>query len=216
MIDPNWKNELDAIGLSVDATIERIFQQAKRVQLPAQTTLFRQGDHCANYLIVIRGEIKVFTRAENGREIVLYRLHDGETCILTTACLLSQKHYPAEGVTETEVTAFSIPLAAFDYGVEHARAFRDMVFQSFSSHLHSLITLVEEVAFGKLDLRLNRYLAQHADGEHVLHTTHQELAVELGTAREVVSRQLKEMERGRLIELSRGKIHLLDAFFNPD
>jgi CRP/FNR family transcriptional regulator len=91
--------------------------------------------------------------------------------------------------------------------------FREMVFSSFSSHLSELITLVEEVAFGKLDVRLAKFLIKHCDNEHTLTSTHQNIATELGSAREVISRQLKEMELKGYVTTSRGsiKINNMDA-----
>jgi CRP/FNR family transcriptional regulator len=108
------------------------------------------------------------------------------------------------------VTALAIPAARFNQAIEHSKPFREFVFNSFSSHLSSLITLVEEVTFGKLDIRLARHLLNASTGNAALEITHQQLATELGSAREVISRLLKDFEsRGWLI-LSRGSIKILD------
>jgi CRP/FNR family transcriptional regulator len=129
---------------------------------------------------------------------------------LTTSCLFGNTHYPAEGVTESAVTALAIPAAAFQRGLQESAAFREFVFQSFSAHLASVISLVEEVAFGRLDSRLARHLLAHCDAEQRVKTTHQALATELGSAREVISRLLKELELQGSVEIQRGSIRILD------
>jgi CRP/FNR family transcriptional regulator len=94
--------------------------------------------------------------------------------------------------------------------VQQSDAFRRFVFATFTSHLGSLITLVEAVAFGRVDTRLARHLLDHADAAGTLQATHQALANELGTAREVISRQLKDFEQRQLVRLQRGSISVLD------
>ncbi len=187
-----------------------IIDSAKRVTLPADTTVFYQGANCENYLLIIQGVVKVFTRAENGREIVLYRVNKGQSCTLTTTCLLAHDSYPAEGVTENEVTALIIPLKDFNRGLAQSTSFREFVFNSYSKRLSDVITLVGEVSFNRIDIRLAKQLLSHADNQHKLSMTHQELATELGTAREVISRQLKAFEGNHLLSLHRGKIQLDD------
>jgi CRP/FNR family transcriptional regulator len=195
---------------ALDTDIAALLEGATEVKVPARTTVFHQGDPCSNYLLIIEGNVKVITRAENGREIVLYRLGPGDSCVLTTSCLFANNRYPAEGVTESGVVALTIPAGRFHQAVQQSGAFRHFVFASFSGHLGSLIALVEEVAFGRVDMRLARHLLDHTDGGDSLQATHQELATELGTAREVISRQLKDFEQRRLVRLQRGSITLLD------
>ena len=199
-----------AAGGSTTGGVEALLDNASEITLPAKTTVFHQGDRCGNYLLLIEGNVKVMTRAENGREIVLYRLGPGDSCVLTTACLFSNSRYPAEGVTESGVTALAIPAREFNDAVQSLDAFRQFVFATFGDHLGSLITLVEAIAFGRLDSRLAAHLVRHAGPGDELRITHQELATELGTAREVISRQLKDLEGQGLVSLSRGGIRLLD------
>jgi CRP/FNR family transcriptional regulator, anaerobic regulatory protein len=189
----------------------QLFDSSGIISLPENSTVFHQGDACKNYLIVLDGKVKVFTRAENGREILLYRLFTGDSCVLTTSCLLSNKNYPAEGKTETQVTALTIPVSRFNTALQQSATFREMVFSAFSSHLSELITLVEEVAFGKVDVRLAKHLLTQCDDNNILSSTHQNIATELGSAREVISRQLKELESKGLIKISRGNIEIIDA-----
>jgi len=207
----SWRQVLPQLEISADETARQLLDNASVITLPENKTVFQQGDACKNYLIVLEGKVKVFTRAENGREILLYRLHQGDSCVLTTSCLISNKNYPAEGVTETAVSALAIPTSQFNKALQESTTFRALVFSAFSSHLSELITLVEEVAFGKLDVRLARLLLSQCDARRSLTSTHQNIATELGTAREVVSRQLKELESKGHIEIHRGYIKINDT-----
>ncbi|MCK4676047.1 MAG: Crp/Fnr family transcriptional regulator, partial [Gammaproteobacteria bacterium] len=212
----NWREVLPELEKSVDELTKNLLDASNIVSMPESTTVFQQGDACKNYLIVLDGKVKVFTRAENGREIVLYHLAKGDACVLTTSCLFGNKNYPAEGETETPVKALAIPVKQFNQVLQQSSTFREMVFSAFSSHLSNLITLVEEVAFGKLDARLAKHLLKQCDNENTLTSTHQNIATELGSAREVISRQLKELELKGYIKINRGyiKINDVDALQN--
>lgn len=188
-----------------------ITAHSKQLSLPAGSTVFRQGDSCDNYLLVLRGSLKVFSRAENGREIILYRVKDGESCTLTTACLFAQNLYPAEGLTETEVTALAVPRTIFNQGLAESEQFRKIIFDQYGKRLSDLISLVEALSFGHIEIRLARLLLQLGTDSSSIETTHQALASELGSAREVISRQLKEFERNDLVSLQRGSLSLTDT-----
>lgn len=207
----NWREVFPELEQSADTVATRLLDSANLVSLKKNNTVFHQGDACSNYLIVLDGKVKVFTRAENGREILLYRLSKGDSCVLTTSCLFGHKNYPAEGQTETDVIALAIPEKQFNHAVENSEKFRAMVFAAFSSHLSNLIMLVEEVAFGKLDVRLAKHLLSQSDDENLLTSTHQNIATELGSAREVISRQLKELESKGFIKINRGNIQIINS-----
>jgi len=183
---------------------------ARAVTIPAGTVLFREGSACANFVLVIEGSVRVQKVSEGGREIVLYRVEGGQSCVLTTACLLGGADYSAEGVAETEIRALLLPAAAFRGLLASSEVFRDFVFAAYTARIADLLLLIEEVAFGRIDMRLAGWLAGRggADG---IKATHQEIAVELGTAREVVSRQLKEFERRGWLVLHRGRIAVLES-----
>ena len=186
--------------------LQKIFTQGQKMTVPAGQTVFRQGDNCQNYLIVVNGCVKVLARAENGREIVLYRVTEGSTCVLTTSCLLGHNAYPAEGITETETTAIALPRAVFDEGINNNAVFRQFVFNTYAQRLSGLITLFEEVTLGRLDIRLASYLIKMRNSAGTLSATHQQLAAELGSSREVISRLLKNFEKQGWVHLSRGHI----------
>lgn len=197
------------------ATIEpearrRLAAEARPITLPAGVTVFHDGDACTNYLLVLDGSVRVQKVSSGGREITLYRVGDGQTCILTTSCLLAGERYPAEGVTETEVRAIALPGTLFQALLAGSAGFRQFVFSVYARRITDLIELVEDVAFGRMDLRLAARLRDSADAAGVVSATHQELAAELGSAREVVSRLLKDFEHRGLVTLHRGRIELRD------
>ncbi|MGI9336191.1 MAG: Crp/Fnr family transcriptional regulator [Gammaproteobacteria bacterium] len=184
---------------------------ARVVSLPAGARAFAAGAPCEHYLLLISGTVRVQQVSVSGREIVLYRVEGGESCILTTACLLAVRPYAAEGVTETPVEAVLLPRTTFERLMDRSAVFRRFVFSSYAHRLADLLVLVEEVAFGRLDVRLARCLLERGDSRGRVGLTHQALAVELGSAREVVSRQLKEFERQGWVRRERGEIEIVDT-----
>ena len=126
-MDALWKQVLPQLA-EIDAAVTNGFlAHSREITLPAQTVVFRQGDECRHYLLVLQGKVRVLTRALNGREIVLYRLGAGDSCVLTTACLFGKERYPAEGVTETAVTALTLPDGVFHRALQDSGAFREFV-----------------------------------------------------------------------------------------
>lgn len=211
MKENNWRQVLPDLSASADELTKNLLDASNVISLPENSTVFQQGDACKNYLLVLEGNLKVFTRSENGREIVLYHLKQGDSCVLTTSCLFGNKSYPAEGKTETPVTALAIPANQFNTAIQQSEKFRNLVFSAFSSHLSDMITLVEQVAFGKIDVRLAKYLLEQHDGNNHITSTHQNIATELGSAREVISRQLKTLESKGYIIIGRGNIEIVNA-----
>ncbi|HYD67184.1 Crp/Fnr family transcriptional regulator [Azospirillum sp.] len=207
----DWLGTFAALARLEPAALKLLQDSVVRADLPRGAVLFEPGALCRNYLMVLDGSARVQMVAENGREIILYRVARGGTCVLTTSCLMTEAPYNAEGVAETEVSALALPSGPFHQLLAQSDVFRRFVFTSFGTRITSLLTLLEEVAFGRVDLRLARFLLEHRDARSELPMTHQALAVELGTAREVVSRQLKEFERQGFVTLNRGCIAVANA-----
>ncbi|MDX1594060.1 MAG: Crp/Fnr family transcriptional regulator [Gammaproteobacteria bacterium] len=207
---PDWLGTFPRLASLDPATRDRLTDGAQPVTLPPGTTLFHDGDRCSSYLLVRDGSVRVQKVSSNGREITLYRVGDGQTCILTTSCLLAGERYPAHGITETEVHAIALPGDLFQALLADSPGFREFVFSVYARRIADLITLVEEVAFARMDLRLAALLCESTDASDVLNATHQELAAQLGTAREVVSRLLKDLEHRGLVTLRRGRVELID------
>lgn len=195
----------------LEPEVARLLQRAARVvQLPAGSRIFGPGQAPQHLLLLLAGTVRVQQVAENGREIVLYRVAAGEGCVLTAACLMAFEDYLAEGIAESAVEAVAIPRAAFDEAIARSAVFRRLVFGTFSRRVTDLCRVIEEVAFSRIDLRLAQRLLKLADGEGQVAQTHQQLAAELGTAREVISRQLQEFQRRGWVAATRGAVRLTD------
>jgi CRP/FNR family transcriptional regulator len=182
---------------------------SKVVHLPAGARVFEPGQHADNLLLLLSGTVRVQQRSESGREVFLYRVNAGESCVLTTACMLADEDYAAEGLTETEVEAVVIPRRLFDDLAARSEVFRTFIFRAYSRRIADLFSLIDDIVFQRVDVRLAARLLDLAQ-DGTVHATHQVLAVELGTAREVISRTLGEFQRRAWVEQARGEIRILD------
>jgi CRP/FNR family transcriptional regulator len=158
---------------------------------------------------LLAGTVRVQQRSASGREVFLYRVHGGESCVLTTACLLADESYAAEGLAETDVEAVALSKSAFDEMTGASPQFRKFVFRAYSHRIAELFALIDDIVFQRMDVRLAGRLLDLAQGGVVV-ATHQALASELGTAREVVSRTLGEFQRRGWVEQARGEVRLLN------
>ncbi|GGC84446.1 Crp/Fnr family transcriptional regulator [Halopseudomonas salina] len=177
----------------------------RTMPLPVGQVLFSPGDPCGGLPLVLGGSVKVQMTAVSGNRIVLYRMGANDICTLSIGCLMSGRGHRAEAVVEESGEAIMLPRGLFDRMMAASAAFRAGIMTSYGLRLDDLMLLVEEVAFRRMDERLEQWLATRANqGE--IHATHQDIAEELGTAREVVSRLLKELERQGRVVLARGRI----------
>lgn len=185
-----------------------LHEQAQTLRAPAGGVLFDAGQACQALPLVLSGDIRVSKRAENGREIRLYDVHPGELCIVTVSCLLGGVLYPATGIARSEVHALALPRALFLRLTASHAAFREAVFALFAERLTNLMQLVEEVAFHQLDQRLAAWLLAR---DSPILAAHLDIALELGSVREIVSRLLKQFEEYGYVRLGRGRIEVLDT-----
>ena len=185
----------------------RLEAEAQVLRLPAQQRVFGERDACRGFPLVLEGVIRVAKADARGRCLKLYDVGPGDSCILTSSCLLSQRDYPAEGNTESEVELALIPAPLFMTLVEQSGEMRRHVFALFSDRLVEMMGLVESVAFQRLDQRLAARLLGHGG---TLRLTHQQLADELGTAREIVSRVIAQFADEGLVRSGRQEIEILD------
>ncbi len=204
----NWIDRFPGLtGLEED--LKGPLKAASRVvKMPAGTQIFGPGQAPENFLLLIHGTVRVQQVSEAGREIVLYRVSAGESCALTTACLMGYEEYLAAGIAESDIEAVAIPRSTFDDLIARSKVFRKFVFTAFSVRVTNLFRVIEDVAFSRIDIRLAQKLLPLLDGKDHISVTHQQLAFELGTAREVISRQLTEFQRRGWIEMSRGTVRI--------
>jgi len=210
MSQSDWINQFPGLSRLPSDIRDYLQAQSKVITIPSETVIFGPGKPPEQLLLLLSGTVRVQKTSEQGREIVLYRVHAGESCVLTTACLMAYEDYSAEGIAETGLTAVAIPREVFDRMVADSPEFRQFVFTAYSRRMTDLFAVVEEIAFGRIDIRLAQKLIELAADQSTVHATHQKLAIELGTAREVISRQLSEFQRRKWIEQARGVIHLID------
>jgi CRP/FNR family transcriptional regulator len=204
----DWTQHFPGLSKLEPAIAKPLIETSKLVSLPGGTRIFGPGQAPEAYLLLIEGTVRVQQVSDAGREIVLYRVSAGESCALTTACLMGYEEYQAEGIAETDVKAVAIPRATFDDLIAKSATFRKFVFTAFSVRVTNLFRIIEEVAFERIDVRLAQRLLELGGTSGHLELTHQQLASELGTAREVISRQLTEFQRRGWIATSRGSIDI--------
>jgi len=206
----DWTEFFPPLRLLPADDLNRLRQSSMVLEMAAGSRIFGPGQAPQHFLLLLEGAVRVQQTSETGREIVLYRIHAGESCVLTTACLIGHEDYTAEGMAETDVRAVVVPRTVFDEFIGSSGEFRRFVFTAFSHRVTSLFHVIEDLAFSRIDVRLAQRLLDLADEHSNVSTTHQEIANELGTAREVISRQLREFQRRGWIRSSRGAIELLD------
>lgn len=183
---------------------------AATVRLKAQECVFEPGDLCTHFYYLLGGTIRVELLSRAGRPVTLYRFGAGETCILTTACLLSGESYIAEAVTESPVEALALPVATFRERLNGSQPFRELVFQSFAHRLATMMAKIEDITTVPVDQRLAEALLSLTASETGAQVTHDQLAAESGTAREVVSRKLAHWEKNQWIRRGRGHVDILN------
>lgn len=206
----NWLGRFPELERLPGETRAALDRGAAVLSLPEGARVFGPGQAPANFLLLLEGSVRVQQFSEGGRAIVLYRIGAGESCILTTACLMGYADYPAEAVAETPVKAVAVARPLFDSLLAESAPFRGFVFRNFGQRIAALFRVVEDIAFARMDMRLGQKLLALAGDARELSVTQQGLAEELGTAREVVSRMLAELHRRGWIEAARGRIRITD------
>lgn len=173
-------------------------------------TIFNEGDSCAGVPFVAKGCIRVSKIGKNGKEMSVYRIHAGETCILTITSIFSNEPYPLTAIVEEDAEAIIIPYEDFKLFMDTSRNFQEYIYKIISHRFLEVIQVIDEVIFQSIDERLIKLLLKYTknDGNRI-EMTHNKIAVEIGTAREVVSRLLKDMEKKGWIQLARGKIFVI-------
>ncbi|NLM73870.1 MAG: Crp/Fnr family transcriptional regulator [Clostridiaceae bacterium] len=178
-------------------------------KIAPDTILLDESEKCSNVIFVLSGAIRIYKLSEEGREITLYRIGRGETCVLTVACFLGtgEVAFPVAARAEQASEVVVMPAEVFRKFFFEIPALQKYLFSSMASKFYSVLNLVENITFKKTSDRLLDYLiTKTANGTYPLYSTHEIIASEIGTAREVVSRLLKEMEANGIVSLQRGKV----------
>jgi CRP/FNR family transcriptional regulator len=189
------------------ARADQIIAGSRLRRMSVGTVLFSADQPCSGFPLVLEGSVRVSKMAPNGREILLYRVEPGESCILSGSCLMGRSDYSATGIAETDVVVLVISPPVFNELMLQYEPFRRYVFGMYATRLSDVMELVEEVAFRKLDTRLAQLLVLRGP---VINETHQKLADDLGSVREIVTRLLRSFEQRHWVQLEREKIAVLD------
>lgn len=193
--------------IDADERAAVLAREAMRATVPAGTVLFREGTPCQGFPMVLQGAVRVARGSPEGRTLELYRVTPGEICVVSTSCLFGQAALSAHGVATLPTELVLLSPAGFSRWAAH-EPFRRFVFGVFADRLADLMSLVEAVAFQRLDQRLAHALLGHGA---VVSATHQALADELGTVREIVTRLLRRFERAGWVRLARERIEIIDG-----
>ena len=204
-----WPARIEGLSELGEAALHRL-TALPAVRVSKGNVLFRPGDSASGFIFVLSGRVGVYLTGESGREILLYSVSPGETCLQTTLGLLGGEDYGGEAITETDIEAVLLPKGAFLELMDRSPAFRHFVFRAFATRLQSVTALLEKVAFINVEQRLAEALLERAGDDGVVNATHQELAVAIGSVREVVSRRLESLSRRGLVSLDRGAIRIAD------
>jgi CRP/FNR family transcriptional regulator len=214
MID---QNQVQRISLALpilqqaNAQLVREFQQAAFLtKIPRGRDVFLEGSQVDAIALLISGVVRVYKIGETGREITLYRFGNGQSCILTANAILSQKTFPAIATVEKEAEAVMIPADTFRDWVVRYDLWREFVFDLLSQRLSTVMAVVDEIAFRRMDARVASLLLARLEIQNPIRITHQEIAAELGSSREVISRLLEDFSERGLIRSGRGEIEVLD------
>jgi CRP/FNR family transcriptional regulator len=199
-----------ALGKAPAATLERIAAKSLHRRVPAGTVMFNERTPCGGFPLVLGGAVRVVQRYPNGRELQLYRVKPGESCLVSGSCLLGHTAYPASAFAESEVELLVVPPVEFRELVAGDEAFRTFVFSEYGERMATLMQLVEAIAYQKLDQRLAALLVEKSGGRSAVQATHQALADDLGSVREIVTRLLRSFEDRGLVELGRERVTLRD------
>lgn len=170
-------------------------------------TIFNEGDVCEGVPFVIKGCVRVSKFGKNGKEMSVYRVNAGETCILSVTSVLSKSAYPLTAIAEEDVEAVIIPCDEFKLLMTASLNFQKYIYKTIIFRFQEVINIIDEIIFHSIDERVIKFLLKNTKNNgDIIEITHDKIAVEIGTAREVVSRILKEMERNNWIQLARGKV----------
>lgn len=205
----NWYQAIGGLE-ALDDPAKLVLQKFQPQVVPAGGILFRPGDTPQAFVLVVSGRIDVHLIRPQGRELLLYSVRPGETCVQTTLGLLGEEDYAGEAVAETDISVVLIPQLEFLGLMDSSAAFRKFVFHAFAQRMQGVTHVLEQVAFVRIEARLASALLDLVDGQGVVSETHQSLATIIGSSREVVSRRLEVLRGREIVDLSRGIVRIID------
>jgi CRP/FNR family transcriptional regulator, anaerobic regulatory protein len=185
-------------------------EKAYYAKIPLNKDIFVEGDDVNDIALLISGVVRVYKVSPTGREITLYRFGEGESCIIAANAILHDQNFPAIAIVEREAEAVMIPTKTFTGWVKRYDPWRDFVFKLFSARLAMVMEIIDEVVFHRMDFRLASFLFDRGNLRNPIFITHQEIANEIGSSREVISRILEDFAAREIVRLSRGEVEILN------
>ena len=201
----DWISQLPPLDAPAQARLATLVP----VSVPKGHVIFRAGERAEAFPILLEGRAEVFLTGPSGRDVLLYAVEPGQTCVQTTLGMLGDADYSAEAIAATDLRAVMVPRALFSTLMAGSDSFRALVFRAFATRMNDMVGLLERVAFQSVESRLAALLLTRAEADCV-HATQAQLATLIGTAREVITRRLDAMARAGLIETARGQVKILD------
>ena len=192
-----------------ESQVDEVLSSSSLIHLEKGASIYSEGDPCSGIGFFLSAEARVFKISETGREVTLYEIFPGQTCILNASSILSNRSYPANAIVTGSGDILFMPDKYFRNFIAASDGMRTFVFSLFNERFTEIMELIDGIIFQKLDDRLENYLVEKAENNE-LRTTHQIVANDLGTSREVISRLLKDMEKKGKISLTRHHIQLLN------
>lgn len=201
---------LEKVGLSKSLFDNgQLAIQTIRIDQGAQ--VFGPSDICGAFIILISGQLRIEMTSRSGRELLLYQMqHQGETCVLTTSALLNNEAYYARAIAETDIEAFALPAQKFFQALAMSSSFTNYVLRDYATRISFLVQLIDRFASKDVEYDICEYLLRKRQPDNSIHITQKEIARDIGSAREVVSRKLSILEREGALSCERSKIKLID------
>ncbi|PHS31380.1 MAG: hypothetical protein COA95_06160 [Methylophaga sp.] len=199
------------IQTELSAPLDFLLQHhVEEITAPAGTIIASPGDICQNLIVLLEGQVRIYRPAEDGRSITLYNVGKGESCTLTASCILNTTAFPAIAKVEKDAKGFVISAKQVQKWLKTEPIWQNYMFSLLSQRIVALISLVDALAFQNLDVRLAYWLLDHSQSQSIINTTHQRIADDLASSREVISRLLKEFEVNGCLNLARGYVELIN------
>lgn len=184
--------------------------QAQNISFKKDDTLFHPGDISKAFLILIKGSVRVELTSRTGRDILLYRMNENQTCVLTTSALLSNQVYAARGLAETDIEAIALPADQFEKALLVSKDFSHFVLRDYAQRVSSLVALIDRITSRNITAEICKLLLEKRDPDNCISMTQERIAKDIGSAREVVARKLSKLEGQHVIKKQRGKIFIMN------
>lgn len=202
------------LGTLRETDRKTLYEAGQIIDLPKGQMLLQPNQQCQYIPLVLSGQLRVFKLSASGREMTLFRTGPGETCLMSIACRIKEEDFPAQAQVEEEARLFMLPQTTYHEILDLSPEWKDFLILTLYEHLTETMETLEAVAFDRTDRRLAAWLLDHSSGgKGRITTTHEAIAVELGTVREVVSRLLGEFKGHQAVALGRGRIDILAPTF---